>query len=111
MVTTLGTLKCAPAAAGLAAPVATSNRKSQNAMPHGDHRASSDFLFGEFRVGASEDERTNRMNEPAPYFHWGFILISLPNLVLIGVMVLIFIVALLAPFPGHGQKGEHRDDG
>jgi hypothetical protein len=51
------------------------------------------------------------MNDPAPYVHWGFILISLPNLVLIGVMVLIFIVALLAPFPGHGQKREHRDDG
>ena len=50
------------------------------------------------------------MNEPAPYVHWGFILISLPNLVLIGVMVLIFIAALLAPFPGHAQKGEHRDD-
>ena len=40
------------------------------------------------------------MNDPAPYFHWGFILISLPNLVLIGVMVLLFIVALFAPFPG-----------
>jgi hypothetical protein len=51
------------------------------------------------------------MNEPAPYFHWGFILISLPNLVLIGVMLLIFIAALLVPFPGHAQKGEHRDDG
>ena len=50
------------------------------------------------------------MNEPTPYFHWGFILISLPNLVLIGVMVLIFIVALLAPFPGHSRKEEHRDD-
>jgi hypothetical protein len=50
------------------------------------------------------------MNAPAPYFHWGFILISLPNLVLIGVMVLIFIVALIAPFPGHGRSGEHRDD-
>ncbi len=50
------------------------------------------------------------MNEPAPYFHWGFILISLPNLVLIGVMVLVFIVALIAPFPGHGTKEEERRD-
>jgi hypothetical protein len=50
------------------------------------------------------------MNEPAPYFHWGFILISLPNLVLIGVMVLIFIAALLAPFPGHSRKEERSDD-
>jgi mannose/fructose/N-acetylgalactosamine-specific phosphotransferase system component IIC len=50
------------------------------------------------------------MNEPAPYFHWGFILISLPNLVLIGVMVLLFVVALIAPFPGHGTSKEGRDD-
>ena len=50
------------------------------------------------------------MNEPAPYFHWGFILISLPNLVLIGVMVLLFIVALFAPFPGHKRRSEHTDD-
>lgn len=50
------------------------------------------------------------MNEPAPYFHWGFILISMPNLVLIGVMVLLFLVALIAPFPGHGATEKGRDD-
>jgi hypothetical protein len=50
------------------------------------------------------------MNEPAPYFHWGFILISLPNLVLIGVMVLVFIVALVAPFPSHGTNESERHD-
>jgi hypothetical protein len=49
------------------------------------------------------------MNGPAPYIHWGFILISLPNLVLIGVMVVIFVVALLAPFPSHRQRG-NRDE-
>lgn len=50
------------------------------------------------------------MNEPAPYFHWGFILISLPNLILIGVMVLIFVIALVAPFPAHGGASDHSDD-
>lgn len=50
------------------------------------------------------------MDAPAPYVHWGFILISLPNLVLIGVMVLIFIVALVAPFPGHRGAKEQSDD-
>jgi len=50
------------------------------------------------------------MNEPAPYFHWGFILISLPNLVLIGVMVLIFIAALVAPFPGHSRTEDRTDE-
>ncbi|MGP8160846.1 MAG: hypothetical protein ACLQGJ_06440 [Candidatus Dormibacteria bacterium] len=48
------------------------------------------------------------MNQPAPYFHWGFILISLPNLVLIIVMLALFVAALVAPFP-HGG-GRHRAD-
>jgi hypothetical protein len=52
----------------------------------------------------------HRVDAPAPYFHWGFILISLPNLVLIGVMVLLFIVALIAPFPAHGTNEEERHD-
>jgi large-conductance mechanosensitive channel len=49
------------------------------------------------------------MDAPAPYIHWGFILISLPNFVLICVMVLIFVLALVAPFPSHGPK-EPRDE-
>lgn len=49
------------------------------------------------------------MDAPAPYVHWGFILISLPNLVLIGVMLLLFVAALLAPFP-HGRAKERGDD-
>ena len=49
------------------------------------------------------------MDAPAPYFHWGFIQISLPNLVVIGVMLVIFALALLLPFPGHSD--EHDRDG
>jgi hypothetical protein len=49
------------------------------------------------------------MDQPAPYVHWGFLFISLPNLVLILVMVLLFAVALLAPFPGH--RGPRRGSG
>lgn len=49
------------------------------------------------------------MDQPAQYFHWGFILISLPNLVLIGVMLLLFIAALVAPFPGHAHRGDRND--
>lgn len=41
------------------------------------------------------------MDNPAPYYHWGFIEISLPNLIVIGLMIVIFILALLLPFPGH----------
>ena len=46
------------------------------------------------------------MDQPAQYFHWGFILISFPNLVLIGVMLALFVAALVAPFPGHSRKGD-----
>ena len=48
------------------------------------------------------------MNAPATYFHWGFILISLPNLALIGTMVGLFVVALLLPFPGRRQRYPRR---
>jgi hypothetical protein len=53
------------------------------------------------------------VNQPAPYLHWGFILISLPNLVLILVMIALFILALVLPFPGRHQRRrayEERDD-
>ena len=50
------------------------------------------------------------MDGPAPYFHWGFVQISLPNLVVIGVMVLLFVLALIMPFPGHADPGDHGGD-
>lgn len=46
------------------------------------------------------------MDSPANYFHWGFILISLPNLLVIVGMLVLFAVALVAPFP-HGGKNDH----
>ena len=44
------------------------------------------------------------MEAPASYLHWGFILISLPNLLLIAAMIVVFVIALLAPFPRDGGK-------
>ena len=40
------------------------------------------------------------MDTPATYLHWGFILISLPNLLVIGLMIVLFIVAIVVPLPG-----------
>jgi hypothetical protein len=40
------------------------------------------------------------MNHSGVYLHWGVIQISLANLVVIGLMIAVFAVALLAPFPG-----------
>lgn len=40
------------------------------------------------------------MDQPGTYLHWGVIQISLANLIVIVAMLLVFVVALLAPFPG-----------
>ncbi len=50
------------------------------------------------------------MDGPVPYFQWGFIQISLANLVVICVMLLIFVLALLVPFPGHARSDDHDSD-
>ena len=47
------------------------------------------------------------MDSPTTYFHWGFILISLPNLLVIAGMVVLFAIALVVPFP-HGGKDDGR---
>jgi hypothetical protein len=44
------------------------------------------------------------MDQPGYYLHWGVIQISLANLIVIGLMLLVFAVALVAPFPGRGRR-------
>jgi hypothetical protein len=45
------------------------------------------------------------LNGPGHYLYWGVIQISMANLVVIGVMVLVFILAVVLPFPkGRGRK-------
>jgi hypothetical protein len=46
------------------------------------------------------------MDQPAGYLHVGFVLISYPNLILIGLMLVVFAVALILPFPGHAADNE-----
>ena len=43
------------------------------------------------------------LNAPGSYLTWSIFTISVANLVLIAVMVVIFGIALLAPFPGRGH--------
>ncbi len=40
------------------------------------------------------------LSSPAAYLHLGIILISVPNLVVIALMVLVFVLAILLPMPG-----------
>ena len=44
------------------------------------------------------------LNHPGHYVHWGVIQISVANLVVIGLMILIFIAAMLLPFPKGRNK-------
>lgn len=48
------------------------------------------------------------LNPPDHYFHWGFILISLANLLVIGSMVLLFLLALVVPFV-HSRRARSHD--
>lgn len=50
------------------------------------------------------------MDSPASYLHWGFILISWPNLLIIVGMIVLFGVALIVPFPREGTDGDVRND-
>ncbi len=39
------------------------------------------------------------LNGPAHYVHWHFFQMSVANLIVIGLMILVFIAAILLPFP------------
>ncbi len=42
------------------------------------------------------------------YLHWGVIYISVANFIVIVLMILTFITALLAPFPGRSRRKESK---
>lgn len=42
------------------------------------------------------------LNHPANTVHWHFFSMSVSNVVVIIVMLIVFAIAILAPFPGHG---------
>ena len=44
------------------------------------------------------------LNHPGRYVHWGVIQISVANLVLILLMVVLFVAAILLPFPGTRRR-------
>ncbi len=46
------------------------------------------------------------LNGPGRYVNWGFIQISVANLVLIGLMVVVFVAAILIPFRRHSGGGD-----
>jgi hypothetical protein len=44
------------------------------------------------------------LSHPANTVHWHFFSMSVSNVVVIVVMLVVFAVAILVPFPGHGVK-------
>jgi hypothetical protein len=44
------------------------------------------------------------MNQPGVYLDWGVIQISVANLIVIGLMLVVFALALFLPFPGRRSK-------
>jgi hypothetical protein len=44
------------------------------------------------------------LDQPAHYLHWGPVQISVANLIVIGVIVVLFVLAIVLPFP----KGRRR---
>ncbi|MDE3202620.1 MAG: hypothetical protein KGQ66_00165 [Acidobacteriota bacterium] len=43
------------------------------------------------------------LNGTGYYIHWGFIQMSLANLIVILLMLTVFVAALVVPFPGHRE--------
>jgi hypothetical protein len=44
------------------------------------------------------------LNSPARYVHWHFFQMSVANIVVIVLMILVFVAAILLPFPGRGRQ-------
>ncbi len=44
------------------------------------------------------------LNGRQHYIQWGVIQITVANAVIIGLMVLVFVLAILVPFPSHGRR-------
>ena len=48
------------------------------------------------------------LNHPSHVVHWHFIQLSVSNIVVIGVMLAIFALAILLPFPGARRRAQGR---
>ena len=51
------------------------------------------------------------MDAPASYFHWGFILLSVPNLLLLAGMIVLFVLALFIPMGSEEPAGGEEEKG
>jgi hypothetical protein len=45
------------------------------------------------------------LNHPAHTVHWHFVTLTVSNVIVLVLTLLVFAVAVLAPFPGHHRQG------
>ncbi len=48
------------------------------------------------------------LNHPAHTVDWSFIHLSVANVVVIGLMLIVFVAAIVLPFPGAAQRRRGR---
>lgn len=51
------------------------------------------------------------LNHPAHYVHWHFFQMSVSNVVVLGVMLFVFALAIALPFPGAARRRAVRGPG
>jgi hypothetical protein len=77
--------------------------REQDQRPYADHVQSEDnrpmLVYGLLASLVN-------LNRPGHYIHWGFIQLSLANLIVIILMVIVFVLAIVLPFPR--RKGDDR---
>jgi hypothetical protein len=44
------------------------------------------------------------LNHPAHVVEWHFIQLSVANIVVIGLMIVVFVLAIMLPFPGAARR-------
>jgi hypothetical protein len=48
------------------------------------------------------------LNNPAHVVHWHFIQLSVSNLIVLALMLVVFVLAIVLPFPGAARRREAR---
>jgi hypothetical protein len=51
------------------------------------------------------------LNHPAHVVHWHFIRLPLANVIVIGLMLVVFAIAIALPFPGAARRAAARRGG
>ena len=62
-------------------------------------------------IGATVTGAVFNLNHPAHTVDWHFIHLSVANVVVIGLMLVVFFLAILLPFPGAGERAAARRRG